>query len=424
MGLESGTYVSDLVTSNPTSTDLKSQGDDHLRLIKATLQASFPNASRAQYGERYSAKTGNYTVAATDKNATLGCATAGGAFTITLPTLTSSDDGFCVWIFKTDFSSNLLTVAPAAGTLNDETSLVIRDGFTLMRCFWSGSVWRATRIPQTCYVSTLTASATIDETRLNGVVLAAPASANMTLTLPAAVNYIGRTLLVKLSSSTYTCTLDGNGSETIDGATTWALENDDEFVHIISDGSNWHVVALKSASVEGVPVGAGTEYWGTTAPSGWLFCYGQAVSRTTYANLFGKLSTTYGVGDGSTTFNLPDVRGRVIAGQDDMGGSSANRLTNQTGGLDGDTLGATGGSETHTLTEAQMPLHGHPARISSGGASNSVGGFLLDADNDANRSAYTGTPTETIGQQIGGTGGGAAHNNIQPTIIANYIIKY
>jgi microcystin-dependent protein len=60
-------------------------------------------------------------------------------------------------------------------------------------------------------------------------------------------------------------------------------------------------------------------------------------------------------GDGSTTCNIPDCRGRVIAGKDDMGGTSANRLTNQSGGLNGDTLGAMGGSETHTLTEAQLP---------------------------------------------------------------------
>lgn len=84
---------------------------------------------------------------------------------------------------------------------------------------------------------------------------------------------------------------------------------------------------------------------GATAPAGSLLSYGQAISRTAYAGLFAALSTTYGTGDGSTTFNLPDLRGRVVAGQDDMGGSSANRLT---AALDGDTLGATGGLETTT----------------------------------------------------------------------------
>ena len=60
---------------------------------------------------------------------------------------------------------------------------------------------------------------------------------------------------------------------------------------------------------------------GSTAPAGALFCYGQTVSRTTYAGLFAVIGTTYGVGDGSTTFNLPDLRGRVAAGKSDMGGS-------------------------------------------------------------------------------------------------------
>lgn len=176
-----------------------------------------------------------------------------------------------------------------------------------------------------------------------------------------------------------------------------------------------------------VPTGTVNPYAGTSEPTGWLFCYGQAVSRTTYAALFAILGTTYGSGDGSTTFNLPDLRGRVIAGQDDMGGTSANRLTNQTGGLDGDTLGATGGSETHTLTIAQMPLHGHPARITptsqSTASSDTTGGFLLNNGADTNFSAFTGTPNVTAGQQIGGEGGGGAHNNVQPTIILNYIIK-
>ena len=169
-------------------------------------------------------------------------------------------------------------------------------------------------------------------------------------------------------------------------------------------------------------------YAGATEPTGWLFCYGQAVSRTTYAALFAAISTTYGSGNGSTTFNLPDLRGRVVAGQDDMGGVSADRLTNQTGGLNGDTLGATGGAETHTLTEAQMPLHGHPFRaayISQSTASSTItGGFMTNTGSASTEAAYTGTPSNTQGQQIGGAGGGAAHNNVQPTIIMNYIIKY
>lgn len=174
-----------------------------------------------------------------------------------------------------------------------------------------------------------------------------------------------------------------------------------------------------------VPVGAILPFAGTSAPTNYLFCYGQAVSRTTYSALFTALGTTYGVGDGSTTFNLPDLRGRVAAGKDDMGGTSANRLTDQTGGLDGDVLGDTGGEETHQLSTAEMPLHGHPYRRSFSTDGNTAsGGFVqFNNANQHNPAAFTGTPSATTGEQIGGTGGDGAHNNVQPTMILNYVIR-
>jgi microcystin-dependent protein len=102
-------------------------------------------------------------------------------------------------------------------------------------------------------------------------------------------------------------------------------------------------------------------YAGSSAPSGWLLCYGQAISRTTYADLFTAIGTTYGSGDGSTTFNIPDFRGRAAFGKDDMGGSAASRLTTAGSGVDGSTLGTGGGSQltqqhTHTVTD---PGHNH-----------------------------------------------------------------
>jgi microcystin-dependent protein len=158
------------------------------------------------------------------------------------------------------------------------------------------------------------------------------------------------------------------------------------------------------------PIGAIMDYGGATAPTGWLLCYGQAVSRTTYAALFAVLGTTYGVGDGSTTFNVPDIRGRVVAGQDDMGGTSSNRLTGTSGSVDGDVLGGTGGAETHTLGAAEMPSHTHTMR----NAGTSGGAYGLVDSGSASSSGMLST---------GSAGSGSAHNNVQPTIILNKIIR-
>lgn len=101
-------------------------------------------------------------------------------------------------------------------------------------------------------------------------------------------------------------------------------------------------------------------------PPGYLLCDGRAVSRTSYAALFAALGTTWGVGNGTTTFNIPDKRGRAGFGADDMGGTDAGRLS-AAGGIAG-TLGSVGGTETVTLTEAQLAPHDHDATASNGGA--------------------------------------------------------
>ncbi len=115
-----------------------------------------------------------------------------------------------------------------------------------------------------------------------------------------------------------------------------------------------------------VPTGTVSMYAGTTAPNAdWLLCDGAAVSRTTFATLFALVSTSFGVGDGSTTFNVPDLRGRVGIGLDNLGSSSANRITdsnadslNSTGGGDeNDTSTISGSVTSHVLTEAELPTN-------------------------------------------------------------------
>lgn len=180
-----------------------------------------------------------------------------------------------------------------------------------------------------------------------------------------------------------------------------------------------------------VPVGAGMDYWSDTAPPGWIFPYGQAISRTTFAALFAKLGTTYGAGDGSTTFNLPDKRARASFPKDDMGGSSAGRITNQSGGWNATLLGASGGAQTHTLTSGQMPAHSHGGVTGAAGSvvqiTSVTPGSTVNVSPgvgpNAVTSLSTGTdPTGNHTHGIGSEGLDLAHNNLPPGIVCNYII--
>jgi microcystin-dependent protein len=173
-----------------------------------------------------------------------------------------------------------------------------------------------------------------------------------------------------------------------------------------------------------VPVGVVNPFAGATAPSGWLLCFGQAVSRTQYPVLFTTISTTYGSGDGSTTFNVPDMRGRAVAGKDDMGGTAASRLTS-TVLTASNTLGATGGTQTHTLTVAEsgVPAHSHPITnikftANTSHTHSAQAGFLAEAANPSGGSASAAQTADSTNANAS-----VAHLNTQPTIVLNYIIK-
>ena len=158
------------------------------------------------------------------------------------------------------------------------------------------------------------------------------------------------------------------------------------------------VVAALNAAVAEARVPPGVVAWtaASSAPAGWLLCDGSAVSRTTFSDLFAVIGTTYGAGNGSTTFNVPNLKQRVPVGRDASDSDFA-------------ALGQTGGEKTHQLTVDEMPAHTHR-----------VGGILANTPQNggANRLVPSGTDHVT-----GATGGSQAHNNLQPYIVLNGIIK-
>jgi len=201
---------------------------------------------------------------------------------------------------------------------------------------------------------------------------------------------------------------------------------------------------VANIAVQPQPVGVIEAFAGSNAPNGWLICDGSQVSRALYPELFSVIGTTYGSGDGFTTFTLPDLRGRTIAGRDgvnNMNNGPTNRLTSTYFGASGTALGNNGGVESNTLSTSQMPSHTHTqdAHIHQMRVNSFAGDRFITLNNaadgvyynivdngggggdgsDASRIVYADSRTATNQN----TGGGGAHNNTQPTMILNYIIK-
>jgi microcystin-dependent protein len=168
----------------------------------------------------------------------------------------------------------------------------------------------------------------------------------------------------------------------------------------VDDGTQWRDA--------GTPVGAILDWGSAGDPAGglWLLCDGRALSRTTYAALFTSLGTAYGAGDGSTTFAIPDCRGRVTVGPDTMGtaAGAAARLTANAA------RGNFGGEEKHTLSRAEMPK------------------LMLEYGTTQYNTTAPGGQYQQIcdtggGYQASNQGGGLSHNTMQPFVVVNKIIR-
>lgn len=171
-----------------------------------------------------------------------------------------------------------------------------------------------------------------------------------------------------------------------------------------------------NAQVSGdtLPVGCIVPFTSDVVPENWLLCNGQAVSRTDYDLLFSIIGTSYGVGDGSTTFNLPDLRGRVPLGKGTGTGAGGETYNFE--------LGNKGGEYSHILTVGEMPSHTHIIADTENGAirvqgyndsTRHTGLIRTDAEHEWTNHTLTAAPT----------GGGAAHNLLQPFEVHNFIIK-
>ena len=227
---------------------------------------------------------------------------------------------------------------------------------------------------------------------------------------------------IKVPSGYITYELKGVDGDLLvlrDGATVAAVTEAGVVGHAYASVG---VNALASDTLEKlVPAGAMMPFAGAAAPAGWLLCAGQTVSRALYADLFAAIGTTYGAGNGTTTFALPDLRGRSVFGLDNMNGTDAGRLSAA------NTLGGSGGSQTksgstdsYTLTLADIPAHSHDANAVYGAAANNPSGTAVSHD--------TGTGgSRVVTKSIGG-GGGHSHgltalDVMPPYMLLNYIIK-
>jgi len=424
MGLETATYIDGLVVSNPVgSTDTVSQGDNHIRLLKSTIKASFPNITKTTYlqipQDDVAAATTTDIGAVMSDNVRI----TGSSVTITgLGTIGSGTYRtvrFAASNTLTHNGTSLILpggadITTAAGDTMGAVSL--GSGNWLILWYTKAAGTAITSAPPTTVRAATTGNITIATALTNGQTL----DTSVTLANDDLV-------LVKDQTS------DAENGIYVVGPSPARRVGYDTYdahpgAHIkVQEGtrnksSKWQCTspvggALDSTALDWIltstPIGTMQDYAGldTRVPAGWLLCYGQEISETTYATLFDALSITYNTG-GETGgfFRVPDARGRVVAGKDDMGSVSADRLTvEHAAGIDGDTLGATGGDETHVLVEAELAAHNHSyTRYSQ--TFNIMGG------------GGTNGWSATSSQNTSTKGSDTAHNNVQPTIIANKII--
>tara|TARA_R100001015_G_C4599632_1_gene154640 strand:- start:106 stop:654 length:549 start_codon:yes stop_codon:yes gene_type:complete len=172
-------------------------------------------------------------------------------------------------------------------------------------------------------------------------------------------------------------------------------------------------------SASGVKTGTIVPHGSTTVPTGFLYCDGSAVSRTTYANLFSVISTTYGAGNGSSTFNLPDLQNNVPLGR------SGTKALGSTGGAESRTPSGSVSVANHTLTISQIPSHNHleGSHTEFGSTSSQSAGTRNTGNDSPGRRFFTSNTGGGGAHNHGGSFSGSSMSVLQPYLALNYIIK-
>lgn len=204
-----------------------------------------------------------------------------------------------------------------------------------------------------------------------------------------------------------------------DSATPWVEKRWTGSAWVVSGYINASTGIWTPAGANSIDPGICVEYYGNAAPAGWLFPYGQAVSRSTYSALYSALGTQHGGGDGATTFNLPDRRDRMGIGRGDMGGTPAGVITAGVTGLNTAILGAKGGAQS----SSDLPSHGH-----------NYWRTIIDPSGNFHPDNFTYVQAVNLGdpgalgvryqsEGSGAAGGAASFSILPPGIVCNYLIK-
>jgi microcystin-dependent protein len=297
-----------------------------------------------------------------------------------------------------NFATSLVATAPSPATSG--TSLVVTggDGAKFPAAPFNATIWPAGVQPTTTNAEivrvtgvstdTFTIVRTQESTSARTVIVGDQISANITAkTLTDAENP-----LAGVAGGTLPVSTDVVAVDVLEVAATDTLE----------------IPATSTLEIEPIInylVGEIKMFAGSQVPAGWFFCDGSTVSRTTYAGLFRVIGTTFGAGDGSTTFTLPDFRGRSPVGP---GTGTASGATAKTLGSQPTT--GNGGEETHTMTQAELVAHTHT---------------YTDNDYGATAVAGAGYPSGgTVGKTTGSTGSTTPFNVLHPMSVVNFIIRY